>query len=87
MKMIAYGDSVAPDDADVLFAIGDAFERRGERQVALRYLRDAIRHGYPLVEIERTPSLADLVEDPVFKQMIAEEEIGGQPPSSNASSE
>jgi len=85
-RWIAYGDSVASGDADVRFSSGAAYERHGERPTALRYLGDAIRFGYPIIEIERTPSLQELVQDPVFKQMISEEATGAKSPSSDASS-
>lgn len=73
-RMIQYGDSVASDEPDVLFAIGDAYELFGERELALRYIGNAIRHGYALSEVERTPNLADLRSDPLFKQMIYAEQ-------------
>jgi tetratricopeptide (TPR) repeat protein len=85
IPMIAYGDSVVGDDADVLFAIAGAYEIRNDRQLALRYLREAIRQGYPVVEVERTPSLEELVKDPLYEQMISEE-AGGTSPESDAPS-
>jgi tetratricopeptide (TPR) repeat protein/TolB-like protein len=72
-QMIQYGDSVASDDADVLFAIGDAYELFGQRQLALRYIGDAIRLGYVFAEVEWTPNLKDLLSDPMFRHMVAEE--------------
>jgi tetratricopeptide (TPR) repeat protein len=75
-NMITYGDSVAPNDADFLFASADAYERHGDREIALRYLRNAIHHGYSVAEIERTPSLVALTDDPLFKQMISGEQPG-----------
>ena len=82
--MIQYGDSITGDDADVLFAIGDAYELFGQRQLALRYIGDAIRHGYVFAEVEWTPNLKDLMSDPLFKQMTSAEGTGEPTPSSNA---
>jgi tetratricopeptide (TPR) repeat protein len=73
LRMVTYGDSVAGDDTDVLSAIGNAYEILGDRLLALRYFREAIRYGHPAVEIERMPSLKELVKDPLFEQMISEE--------------
>ncbi len=83
-RMIQYGDSIAGDDDDVLFAIGDAYELFGQRQLALRYIGDAIRHGYVFAEVEWTPNLKDLMSDPLFKQMTSAEGTGEPTPSSNA---
>lgn len=85
-QMIAYGDSVAGSNPVIAFFTGDAYERHGQRSTALRYLGNAIRLGYPIVEIERTPSLRDLVQDPVFKRMISEEATGQRTPSTDAPS-
>jgi serine/threonine-protein kinase len=73
LRMIAYGDSVAGDDASVLFRIGDAYELFGERQLALRYIGNALRRGYSLEEIETTPTLRELIKDPVFQEMRSTE--------------
>jgi tetratricopeptide (TPR) repeat protein len=85
-RMIAYGDSLASDDADVCFSSAGAYERQGLRSTALRYLGNAIRLGYSIVEIERTPTFQELVQDPVFKRMISEEATGARTPSTDASS-
>ncbi|MFH1754383.1 MAG: hypothetical protein ABIA59_01655, partial [Candidatus Latescibacterota bacterium] len=58
-------------DETVLYAIGDAYEIFNNRTAALRYLGDAVRRGFPISEIKATPELSDLVEDPIFQQVIA----------------
>jgi tetratricopeptide (TPR) repeat protein len=70
-RMIAHADSLALDDQEVLYAVGDAYEIFGNRTTALRYLGDAVRRGFPVSEIEATPELEDLVQDPIFQRVIA----------------
>ncbi len=76
-RMIDYGLRVAGESNKVLYSIGHAYEKRDERQRALRYIGEALRRGYALSEIERTPMLNDLVEDDRFKRMVASELSGG----------
>jgi len=72
-RMIDYGLRVAGESSKVLYSIGHAYEKRNERQRALKYLGDALRRGYALSEIERTPMLQELIEDDRFKKMVARE--------------
>jgi serine/threonine-protein kinase len=73
-QMIAYAESLAIDDVNVLYAIGDAHEIFDNRPAALRYLGEAVRRGFPVAEIEATPELADLVDEPVFQRIISGED-------------
>jgi tetratricopeptide (TPR) repeat protein len=86
-RMIAYGDSVVVDDPYTLFVIGDAYELFGERQLALKYIGQAIRGGVAVEEVLSTPTLADLVEDTRFKQMISKKQTGENSPPSDASAD
>lgn len=85
-QMIAYGDSIAGNDANVLLEAGGAYEHMGNRRLAMRYVVDAVKQGYPVIEIDRIPSLRELVNEPVFKQMISQEIEGETTPPNDASS-
>jgi len=85
-RMMRYGEVHAGEVADVLFSIAGAHELFDERAPALRYLGAAMRHGYSIPEIETTPSLAGLVEDPLYielKNSIIEAESVEPPDTSN----
>jgi len=70
-RLIATGDSLAVDDGDLLFRIGNAYELLGDRGAAVRYITEAVRHGIPLARIRETPELADLNADPRFVRMVS----------------
>ena len=72
-RLIATGDSLASDNGELLYQIGDAYELIGDRTAALRYLAIAIRHGIPVERIQATHELADLVADPRFVRIISAE--------------
>jgi len=71
LNLIAMADSMAVRNGKLFFKIGDAYELMGNRGAALRYLAEAVRHGFPVKEILNTPELQDLVADLRFVRMIA----------------
>ncbi len=71
MNLIEAADSMAGIDGKLYYRIGDAYELFGDRVSALRYLAEAVRHGFPVEEILTTGELQDLVADPRFVRMIA----------------
>jgi tetratricopeptide (TPR) repeat protein len=72
-RLIARAESSGTIDDELLYTIGTAYEIMGDRIAALRYLADAVRHGYPVARINGTRELEDLFEDPRFQRMIAAE--------------
>jgi len=74
MALIARADSIVGDDEHLMYRIGSAYEKLGRREQALHQLGDAFRHGMPLPEIAADPSLRDLVNDPIFKEMVRSQE-------------
>ncbi len=62
--------ALAPDNTDVMFRAGSAFERLNEREKALHWLGKAIENGFPKSEIMRQPELRDLVDDSQFEVML-----------------
>ena len=61
--------ALAPDNSDVMFRAGSAFERMNERDKALHWLSKAIENGFPKSEIMRQPELHDLVANSRFEEM------------------
>ena len=61
---------LAPDNTDVMFRAGSAYERLDEREEALHWLGKAIENGFPESEIMRQPELRDLVDDSRFEAML-----------------
>jgi len=70
-RLIAEADSLAADNGQLLFQIGDAYEILDDRGAALRYLAKAIRQGVPVKQLLESPDLADLITDQRFVRMIA----------------
>jgi serine/threonine-protein kinase len=59
--------ALAPNDANVLSNIGEAYELMGDREQALKYVEKSIAKGYALDDIRNTPGLQALIGDPRFK--------------------
>ena len=83
-RLIATGDSVATDNPELLYLIGDAYELIGDRNAALRYLTNAVRHGVPVERILGTRELVDLAADPRFARMISAESGTMEAPADNS---
>jgi serine/threonine-protein kinase len=77
LELIEEAAPIAATNSKLMFYVGCAYENLGERENALRYIGDALRHGYPVKFVEAEPTLNDLREDLLFKQMIADGEDGG----------
>jgi tetratricopeptide (TPR) repeat protein len=58
-----------PSDADLLSRIGSTYEELGDREKALDWLERAIKAGYPLKKIERSPWLKDLRGDKRYARL------------------
>jgi serine/threonine-protein kinase len=59
--------ALAPDDANVLSNVGEAYELMGNRRQALEYIHKSLQKGAPLDQITNDPSLRALVADPNFR--------------------
>ena len=77
LELIEEAAPIAATNSKLMFYVGCAYENLGERENALRYIGDALRHGYPVKFVEAEPTLDDLREDLRFKQMVAEREDRG----------
>jgi tetratricopeptide (TPR) repeat protein len=71
LRLISMADSLASENPELLYQIGDAYELVGDRSAALRYLGEAIHRGIAVERILDTQELADLVEDPRFIRMVS----------------
>jgi serine/threonine-protein kinase len=74
-RMIARAEPYASTNAEIMYAIGDAYEIFGDRTSALRYIANSIRHDYPVARIVGTRELKGLVEDPRFQRLIQEKSL------------
>jgi tetratricopeptide (TPR) repeat protein/tRNA A-37 threonylcarbamoyl transferase component Bud32 len=63
---------IADENVNVMYRSANAYEMFGERELALRALGDAIRHGYPVAEILNEPVFRELIKDQIFRRMIDE---------------
>jgi serine/threonine-protein kinase len=63
---------LSPDDASVFYQAGSVFEQVGERDKALTAIGKALAKGYPVDEIERSPTLRALRDDPRFLKLQAQ---------------
>ncbi len=62
--------ALAPDNTDVMFRAGSAYERLDEREAALHWLGKAVENGFPPSEIKRHPGLRELVTDTPYEKML-----------------
>ena len=72
LAMIDRGLPYVQNDPEMAFCIGTAYAVLDDRNAALNYIGEAIRHGYSLERIERSPELRDLRLDARYQQMVAE---------------
>jgi serine/threonine-protein kinase len=59
--------ALSPDDANVLEAVGEAYEDLGDRTQALQYIEKSVQKGYALADLEAIPDLQGLLSDPSFR--------------------
>lgn len=59
--------ALAPEDANVLDNVGEAYEELGDRKQALQYIEKSIQKGYSLEALKNTPNLKNLLSDPNFR--------------------
>jgi tetratricopeptide (TPR) repeat protein len=65
-QALALGDG----DVALLYTAGNVYEQLGDRDRALDAIGRAIRQGYPLDQVQRSPDLVRLRSDPRFKQLL-----------------
>jgi tetratricopeptide (TPR) repeat protein len=61
---------LAPDDANVLEAVGEAYEDLGDRAQALQYIEKSLQKGYALAALKNIPDLQGLTSDPSFRSSV-----------------
>jgi serine/threonine-protein kinase len=60
---------LAPDNSEIIFRAGQIYERLGERDLALSWIKKSLEGGYPRAKIERDPWLRELCADKRFRQL------------------
>ena len=58
--------ALSPDDANVLEAVGEAYEDLGDRAQALQYIEKSLQKGYALADLKTILDLQGLLSDPNF---------------------
>ncbi len=58
---------LAPDDANVLEAVGEAYEDLGDRGQALQNIKKSLQKGNSLSNLKSVPDLQSLLSDPSFR--------------------
>jgi tetratricopeptide (TPR) repeat protein len=61
---------LAPEDVHCLATAGSVYFWLGDRALALRWFREAVRRGYGVEKLRRDPELAPLREDPEFVRIL-----------------
>ncbi len=64
--------TLAPNETEVLARAGETYEELGQREKAIKWLGNALKKGYPLATIERSPGLKELRADTRFQQLTKE---------------
>jgi eukaryotic-like serine/threonine-protein kinase len=64
-----------PDNPDVLFPAGEAYEIMHQRADAIRLIARSLALGYHASELQRSPELAALRSDPRFQQALRADRI------------
>lgn len=59
--------ALAPENADVLESVGEAYEVMGDRKHALEYINQCVRKGYSIDVLKGDPYLKSLLSDPNFR--------------------
>jgi tetratricopeptide (TPR) repeat protein len=60
-----------PKDASIMYRAGLNYEHWGERDLALQWVGKALKNGYSISTVKRSPELKNLRGDPRFGQLIA----------------
>lgn len=69
-QVLQRGLDLAPNDVSNAFQASVVYEQLGDRQLALKWLGDAIRKGFSRDLIEKEPSLAKLRLDPGYQALF-----------------
>jgi non-specific serine/threonine protein kinase len=64
--------AIAPRNVDLLGIAAEVYAVTGDQQKALDCLKSAVQGGYPPFEIEANPELAELRNDPKYREIMAE---------------
>ncbi len=59
--------ALAPHSGKVLADAGETYEALGERPVAIHYVKQALRHGFSVSDLETSPVFLPLLKDPNFR--------------------
>jgi len=69
-ELLQQGLAMAPDDVSNMFQASAIYEQLGDRQLALQWIAKAIKGGLSRDLVEKEPTLAQLRQDPRFKDLL-----------------
>lgn len=64
---------------EILRAMGDTRYLLGDRRAALEHLSRALLAGFPRAQLEATPHMQELFEDPLYQALFTDPAAGNQP--------
>jgi serine/threonine-protein kinase len=70
-NLAAHAAALEVDDPDSMITLADIFEKLGERESALLWIKRSLEAGYPLQLIENYAGFDELRADPRFSEMTA----------------
>jgi serine/threonine protein kinase/tetratricopeptide (TPR) repeat protein len=63
---------LAPDDVHCMATAGSVYNLLGDRELSIKWFREAVHRGYGVERLRRDPELAPLREDPDFIRVLEE---------------
>jgi len=67
VPLLRQAAALAPDDPQIMYRVGGAYELLSRREDALRWIDKALAAGFSLETVERNPELAELRADRRFR--------------------
>jgi tetratricopeptide (TPR) repeat protein len=74
LPLLRQAVTLAPDNPEILFRVGESYEILHNREGAIDLIAKSLALGYHANQLQRSPELASLREDPRFKAALASEQ-------------
>jgi Flp pilus assembly protein TadD/tRNA A-37 threonylcarbamoyl transferase component Bud32/TolB-like protein len=75
-RILDYVVALEPADPIMIFRIAETYEQLGERELALKWIGQALERGAPAVKVRRYPGLRELRADPRYRELL--DNVGGK---------
>jgi len=63
-------ENLKVQNLEVMFIVADTYEKLGKRKIALKWIKKAIKKGFPMTKINDYPGLKQLRTDVQFQQIL-----------------